>query len=104
MKSLSNILIENDMFISHVFQKEKLNIPIQKHCIDLQEKYNIDISPYVFIVENIASTKKQNMFYVALNYYLNLNDPTTYKIKDSSDIKSMYDILCYIYMVQYFFL
>ena len=108
MKPLANFLIENDVFIKHIFQNYMLDpkyiIPLNHHSIGIQDKFNIDINPYVFIVEQLATTDQKEMFYISLNYYLKLNDTCANEIKEVDDIKTIYDTLCYIYMVQYFFL
>lgn len=108
MKLLVNFFIENDVFVKHILNNYLLDpkhtIPLHHHCTEIQERFNIDINPYIYIVEQLATTDQKEMFYISLNYYLKLNDKDSHKIMEINDIKTLYDILCYIFMVQYFFL
>ena len=112
IKSLSHYLIETDIFMDHVLKNYNItniasnlndNIQLQNKCNSLKEVHNIDIYPYCFIIEEIADEKQRKMFYLCLNYYLNMIEKN-HNIRVFNDIKTLYDILCYIFMVQYFFL
>ena len=109
IKLLSNYLIETDVFMDHVMKNynitsiDKNHTELQHKCNSLKEIFNIDIYPYCYIIECLADMKQKSMFYLCLNYYLNMIDKN-HNINVFDEITTLYDILCYIFMVQYFFL
>ncbi len=107
MKNLENYLIDNEVFLEHIVQKghvikhvynDEFNglDEIQSHCKYIKDTHNIYIYPYCYLVEE---SKQKDSFYVFLNYYLG-----DVGIKQFTDLKTFYDVLCYIFLVQYYFL
>lgn len=101
IKNLENYLIDNDVFLEHIIHKGYIikqdgGTEIEQHCQYIKDTFNIYIHPYCYLVEK---SEQRQTFYVYLNYYM--EDGC---IKKFTDIKTMYDVLCFIFLVQYYFL
>lgn len=101
IKNLENYLIDNDIFLDHIINthkgyniKQSDNKELDQHCQYIKDTHSINIIPYCYLVE---SSENRDTFYVFLNYYEK-------GITKFTDIQSMYDVLCFIFMVQYYFL
>ena len=101
MKLLNNYLLEDDVFFDHVNKLYNLQIPLNIS--------KLDISPYVYLV-NETDVISEKMLFRFFNYYLGLlrvnnSNNTEYNtITKFDDIDSDFKRLCFIYLVQYYFL
>ena len=102
IKNLENYLIDNNVFLDHIIHKghiikQDVNNELEDHCKYIKDTHNIYIHPYCYLVEE---SEHKHIFYVFLNFYMSDDKG----IKKFTDIKTMYDVLCYVFMVQYYFL
>lgn len=96
MKLLNDYLIEDDVFFDHVNKLYNLHIPLNIS--------KLDISPYVYLVKETDVISKKMLFRF-FNYYLGLlNKNECNSITEFDDIDDDFKKLCFIYLVQYYFL
>ena len=109
--NISSYLIQTDVFISHFLTKEDIDPETytcelyksnNEHCRELLQTHGVDMYPYYYIVEVQAQALSRQLFYVFFNQLLEGIGNTP--INKFEDISTVLDALCYIYMVQYYFL
>jgi hypothetical protein len=105
---LTSNLINTKHFIDHYITRERvieIYLPDNVQCVC--NKINsmvedLDIKPYLYIIEVHIPLEKKKRFYLFLNKYVNFIEPVN--INGCEDINTPFIALCFIYMVQYIFL
>jgi len=111
--NVSHHLIDNYIFLPHVWNKANVDPEsfihhvygddVTTHINNLKMLHHIDLFPYYYITDVLMSKVQRAMFYTFLNLYISKVSEDVH-ISCFSDIHSCFEVLCYIYLVQYYFL
>ena len=109
MKHLTSYLIDSNVFLDHYLSKQLIDdIVYYEHKFDdlfvnKYDAYNIDIRPYIFILDLCNEAEKKIVYMYFRNHMKMLSklDADIHSYKDINDITTM---LCFIYFIQYYFL
>lgn len=107
--TFKTLLIEDYIFKEYVKLKHKIdeyddyeyekNIDLEK----LKLEHNLDLYYYKFLIDSLDNTTKNN-FIILFKKFIKDNNNSNETFCLDKCYKNIYEALCYIYMVQYFFL